>query len=275
MVYKSMTVCLDSGADASRRMDFALSLANQHRAHLTGLYMTYVPVVYYDPYGEWGPLMVKWELEARKKHDLVKERSATIAREAGVSFDWFAYRTNELSAAIAHTRASDLTIMGQRNTAVSETDFGNDFYEGFVLKLGRPILYLPHNGPLPKSFDEVLIAWDGGREATRAITDALPLLKLAKQVTVLTIPENQTNKKDVQQADIVAYLLQHEIKAKVKIREGNSATPADQLLACATELKADLLVMGAYGHHRLTELVLGGTTRAIFKHMSLPVLMSH
>jgi nucleotide-binding universal stress UspA family protein len=273
MSFKSITICLDSRNDASERLDFALKLARQHEAHLTGMYMTYVPVIYYDPYGQWGPIMNQWETEAKKKYEVTKALALKEAEKEGISFDWVGYRSSEMSSALAHARGYDLTILAQRDTSDYDTDFGHDFYEGFVLKLGRPVLYLPHHRPLPTKIERVMIAWDGSREATRAINDALPILKLAKQIRVVTIAEE--SKDASHKVDIKTYLSRHGLAIELEHPESSDMSPAKKLLSRSSELKADLLVMGAYGHHRLTELVLGGTTREILKDMTLPVLMSH
>lgn len=273
MNYKSMTVCLDSRKDAPERLGFAFKLAKQHEAHLTGMYMTYVPVIYYDPYGQWGPIMTQWEADEKKKYEVAKEEASRQAEKEGVSFEWVGYRSSERQQAIAHARGYDLTILAQRDTSDNDTDFGNDFYDGFVLKLGRPVLYLPHHHSLPHRFDRIVIAWDGSREATRAISDALPILKRAKQIRVITIAE--VSKDESHKVDIKTYLTRHGLQIELEQLHSSSVTPAEKLLSRASELKGDLLVMGAYGHHRLTELVLGGTTRAIMKDMTLPVLMSH
>jgi nucleotide-binding universal stress UspA family protein len=143
------------------------------------------------------------------------------------------------------------------------------------MRLGRPVLFLPHSAPLPASFDHIMVAWDGGREAARAMADAMPLLRQAKRVTVLSISKKMDLEHDLPDVDIGAYLAKHEVNVEVERNEDIDVTPAEWLLFRTEELKADLLVMGAYGHSRVTELILGGTTRSVMQKMRLPVLMSH
>ncbi len=275
MSYKSMTVCLDNGAGSSRRLDFALQLAAQYAAHLTGLHITYTPIMVYDPYAEWAPILVEWEAAAEKRQNAAKELFYSVAQKAGVNVDWSGYRSSELQQVIAHARTSDLTIIGQRDPNDIEADLGNRFPEIFVLKLGRPVLFLPWVGPAPKIFNNVLVAWDGGREAARAVADALPFLVNAKQVTVLTILEKIDQENDLPDIDIAAYLAKHDVTVVVERNENIDSAAAGWLLSRAADMNADLLVMGAYGHHRLSELVLGGMTHSILRSMTLPVLMSH
>lgn len=275
MSYKKMTVFLDNSAGSSKRLDFALTLAAQQNAHLTGLYVSYSPNFYYDPYAQWAPVMAEWEASTQKKRDLAKENFYTVAKRAGVNFDWLDYQSTDFRQVLAHARASDLSILGQRNASDIDTDLGENFPERFVFKLGRPVLLVPHTGILPNTLARVVVAWDGGREAARAMADAMPLLKRAQQVTVLTVAEKIDKEHDLPDIDIAAYLARHDVIVEVDRNDDINVAPADWLLYRAGDLKADLLVMGAYGHSRFAELVLGGTTHAMLKKMSLPVLMSH
>lgn len=275
MSYKSMTVCLDNSAGSSRLLEFALTLAAQNNAHLTGLHLTYAPIILSDPYAAWEPTMYEWEESAETKQKLARENFISEAAKAGVNVDFCAYRNTDLRAVIAHARASDLTIVSQRNQADSEGDLGNNFPISFVLKLGRPVLFVPYSGEVSTKFNTIIVAWDGGREAARAMADAMPFLKQARQVKVLSISEHSDEEHDFPDIDIAAYLAKHDVKVDIERNENVHIAPAEWLLARAANHGADLLVMGAYGHNRLTELILGGVTRTIMRKMSLPVLMSH
>ena len=275
MSYKSMTVCLDNSAGSSRLLEFALTLAAQNNAHLTGLHLTYAPIILSDPYAVWEPMMLEWEESAQTKQEHIREKFISEAAKAGVSADFSGYRSTDLDAVIAHARASDLTIVGQRNQGDNEGDLGNNFPISFVLKLGRPILFFPYNGEVSTKFNTIIVAWDGGREATRAMADAMPFLKLAQQVKVLSISEHSDKDHDLPDIDIAAYLAKHGVKVDIERNENVHIAPAEWLLSRAADSAADLLVMGAYGHNRLTELILGGVTRSVMRKMTLPVLMSH
>ena len=275
MSYKSMTVCLDNSAGSSRLLEFALTLAAQNNAHLTGLHLTYAPIILSDPYAVWEPMMLEWEESAQTKQEHIREKFISEAAKAGVSADFSGYRSTDLDAVIAHARASDLTIVGQRNQGDNEGDLGNNFPISFVLKLGRPILFFPYNGEVSTKFNTIIVAWDGGREATRAMADAMPFLKLAQQVKVLSISEHSDKDHDLPDIDIAAYLARHSVKVDIERNENVHIAPAEWLLSRAADSAADLLVMGAYGHNRLTELILGGVTRSVMRKMTLPVLMSH
>jgi nucleotide-binding universal stress UspA family protein len=124
----------------------------------------------------------------------------------------------------------------------------------------------------------VLVAWKPSREATRAVNDALPLLEAADQVTVLVVDTTgpRHHREEAEPGSGIAlHLARHGIKAVVEQTVAAGQSVADAMLSRAAELGCDLIVMGAYGHSRLRELVLGGVTREILRHMTVPVLMSH
>ena len=122
----------------------------------------------------------------------------------------------------------------------------------------------------------MLIGWDGSQVAARAINDAIPLIEGADMLVVMTVDHGGTDVDDgADPADVVSHLAQHGLQATA-LRQGlQEGTIADALLDHATTTQADLLVMGGYGHSRLHEVVVGGTTRAVLRGMTLPVLMSH
>jgi nucleotide-binding universal stress UspA family protein len=120
----------------------------------------------------------------------------------------------------------------------------------------------------------VIVGWDGGIAAARAVGDAIDLLTGATRVDVVTVTSRRADESELPGFDITQHLARHGIKAEVK-RLPAEAEPAATMLAYAKEADADLLVMGGYGHSRLREFVLGGTTRAMLANLALPVLMSH
>jgi len=122
-----------------------------------------------------------------------------------------------------------------------------------------------------------MIAWDAGRESARAVSDALPLLKRAKAVEVAVFNPERRRRDHGEQpgADVSLYLARHGVKVTVAQQSGADFEVGAQVLSRAADTAADLIVMGAYGHSRVRELVLGGVTRTILESMTVPVLMSH
>jgi nucleotide-binding universal stress UspA family protein len=143
-----------------------------------------------------------------------------------------------------------------------------------IFQSGRPVLFLPPARALNR-LERVAVAWDFSREAARALKDALPLLRLANEIHVVSV----TGEKDIAGAatahDLEKYLRGHGLEFRFHREEKAFAPVAERLLDHATAIRADLLVMGAYGHSRFSEFVLGGATRGILHAPPLPVLLSH
>lgn len=147
--------------------------------------------------------------------------------------------------------------------------------EGLIFESGRPVLLLPPEGMAGHRFDDVLIGWDGSRAAARALAEALNLCAHAKTVTVVTVAGDKDLSGTAPSADVVRHLSRHGVAAKcieVPLNEGNAGKA---LTAYCRQSGADLLVMGAYGHTRAREFLLGGATRTVLAEPGLPVLMAH
>jgi nucleotide-binding universal stress UspA family protein len=146
-----------------------------------------------------------------------------------------------------------------------------------LLYCGGPVMIVPYMGPAATFGERVIVAWDASREAARAVNDALPLLKRAKQVGVVSVNPRPWPFAHGEEpgADIGLHLARHGVKVEVQRVEGRDIDTANAILSHVADRSADLLVMGGYGHSRLRELVLGGVTRTILTEMIVPVLMSH
>lgn len=143
---------------------------------------------------------------------------------------------------------------------------------------GRPVLFIPYTGVFPTLGANIMVAWNGSRESARAVHDAMPLLQRAEKVTVVRLNESKDEQgaNRIPGADIALLLARHDVKAEVAaIDDINDVPMGDMLLTGAADLGADLIVMGAYGHSRWQELVMGGATRTMLASMPIPVLMSH
>jgi len=281
MSYKDLLVVLDSEPASRGRIDLAAALAERFAAHLVGLYPLPIPEApshfgYYDP-----TLLDPFFRELREKSQEVcgKEREAFehAASLRGLSAEWRVVDAWAESDPALHARYADLTILGQLNPDGGDTELMRPRPEHATLASGRPILVVPYAGRYETVGRRVLIGWSATREAARAVNDAMPLLAGAEIVTVLTIDarEGPDAHGELPGADISLHLARHGVKAEIE-RTVSAGIPAgDVLLSRAADLGADLLVIGAYGHSRVRELLLGGVTRSILQSMTLPVLMSH
>ena len=169
-------------------------------------------------------------------------------------------------------RAFDVAVIEQSGGRL-ETE--NDLeIEAALFGSGRPILVVPYIHQAPFRLDRVILAWDGSASAARALGDAMPLLAKAKEIHVLCVAKARERGPAEAGASIERHLSRHGLPAEFKLLISD-VDPANTLLSYASDLSADLLVMGGYGHSRYRELLMGGVTRAILETMTLPVLMSH
>jgi nucleotide-binding universal stress UspA family protein len=281
MNYKDLLVVLDSEASALGRLDLAAALAERFEAHLVGLYPLPIPdpprhLGYYDP-TLLDPFFHGLRERARDAADKQREVFEHVASLRGLSVEWRVIAEGPEADAALHARYADLAILGQLDPDRGGADTIRPRPEQVALASGRPILVIPYAGQFDNVGRRVLIAWNATREATRAVNDAMPLLTAAELVTVLTIDprEGPQGHGELPGADISLHLARHGVKAQVERTVAADLPVGELLLSRAADLGADLLVMGAYGHSRARELLLGGVTRTLLRSMTLPVLMSH
>lgn len=176
---------------------------------------------------------------------------------------------------IEATRRSDLAIVGQADRQTHHGRAPADLVEQVVVNGGRPVLILPHSGmssALPPG-QRILVAWNGGRESTRAVNDAIPFLQRADDTVVMAMNPPETPMLDG--AGLCDHLLCHGVTAQRDTVEVKDIGVAETILSRCTEYSADLLVMGAFGHYGFPHLLRGGVTRDILVQMTIPVLMAH
>ena len=238
MAIKDIVVHIDNSKICVSRLETAVNLALAHDAHLTG-----VCVVSHS--------RIPGYVEAQIPTDVLEAQSAAAKEmaEQGKKVFLDAVDKNKLAgecrivegdlidALSLHGRYSDLLVVSQRDP---DTDFApGDMPDRLILSVGRPVIFVPYVGRYPTVGQNFMVAWDASRLATRAVNDALPILQAAQKVSILALNPHG----------------------------------GDQGLG--EVVGADMIVMGAYGHRRLRELVLGGVTHHLLGHMTSPVLMSH
>ena len=175
------------------------------------------------------------------------------------------------------SQCADLVILGQINPDHPPPPGGRQLVEDILMTLGRPILVIPYIGRFETLGTKILVGWNNSREAARAVNDAIPLLANSASVTILEVDPigRKPAINGATGADVARHLARHGINAQPARTVMASISVPDVLLSYATDVSADLLVVGGYGHSRLRELILGGVTRDLLRHMTLPVLMSH
>ncbi len=290
MSYKSILVHIDDSKRNAARLDFAIDMAIAHKAHLTGVYVLRPPTAVL--YAEGGMPVEFYEKEAAATQDLADKAKAAFEKRLGkesLSFEWRQGQGDHAEVITTNARYADITIMGQTDLEDTSSSTPPDLAELIALSSGRPILTVPFAGTFKFGQPHIMVAWNGSREATRAVHDTLPLLQSAKKVTVLVVSQKKEAEGHGEQpgADIALYLARHGVKAEAHFVVAPHDSSAGhrfslpkidvggEVLSRAADFGADMIVMGAYGHSRLRELVLGGVTHHVFRHMTVPVVVSH
>jgi nucleotide-binding universal stress UspA family protein len=279
MSYRSIVVHLDTSERAHPRLELALRVAKQFGAYLTGMFSVFMPDrrSFYVLAGSAEYYSSQEKLRNERRGAIERLFHAELGR-AKVAGDWVTTDECPNLAVQRLGRTADLIIASQDNPDDPEAYVGDHFPENLLMSTGRPVLMVPYVGTFPSLGSDVMVAWDGSREATRAVHDALPFMQHAKKTTVVTVNGTKDEPADSRPpgADIAAVIARHGVKVEViNIDAATGASIGDALLSHASDLGANLIVMGAYGHARWQELVMGGATREILKSMTLPVLMSH
>jgi nucleotide-binding universal stress UspA family protein len=270
---KNLLVFVDDQPRCAPRLELAAQLARRHDAHLTGIHV-------------YRPLSIPPALdgvvvdEILLAEDEISQQVAAAAealfseamRREGLRHDWRVERSAAPGRAAFHARAADLAILGQVSSGAESLVMP----EEVAFLSGRPVLVVPGAGRFARVAENPIVAWKPGREAARAVHDALPLLAAAGKATILVVDPDEESEGETPGDELALHLSRHGVKATVDRAYTEGGTPvADVILSRAADLGADLLVMGCYGHARLREMILGGVTRDILGAMTLPVLMSH
>nr|WP_315218568.1 universal stress protein [uncultured Duganella sp.] len=281
MSYKTILVHADQSSHAPARMALAARLALACDAHLSALACTGISR-YAQPGapGHQGPLVPetldRWRAQARASLAALE----TIAARAGLEPPTLSLldATPE-EGLMLRAPYCDLLVLSQTDPHETSPGIIRDLPQDLLLHCGRPLLLAPCRELAPGTaapFHHPLLAWDGGRRAARAISDALPLLRMADAVTLLVLNAEQRPAAHGMEpgADMALLLARHGVRVEV-VREYTTVEIGAALLCVAAELSCDLLVMGGYGHRRARETLLGGATRTVLTEMTLPVLMAH
>jgi nucleotide-binding universal stress UspA family protein len=272
---KTLLVHLDDSARSAARLDYALETAARHDAHLICVYAVCEAPA--DPLLMDGEDIWSRSREAQRSANKTNAhaRFVAAAARAGVSAEWRAPDGAPTPTAIMHARHADLLILGQDDPDDRNAFVARHFLDDVIIGSGRPAIVLPYAGAVHSRMDSVMIAWDGGRESARAAMDALPLIRRASFVTVVTM-ERDAHHREPAGIDVAAWLQRHGIEAGFAAIPGiSNAHAGTTLLNTLADRHIDLLVMGAYGHARAQERILGGVTRTLLQSMTRPVLMSH
>jgi len=278
MSLRQITVLVDQGAASGLRARAAADLAKRHGARLTGVFLTSEYVRQYMAAESLAALLPDVVQQVLTGHEAAVIKIADEARaqfedacgQSGVAHDWRLVSGDSPQPFLAVARRSDLTIV-PRHAKACLSEHGLSAAQ-VALASGGPVLITPDEDYAPPMGRRVLVAWDGGREAARALNDAWPILEQAESVHVLTVSPDGGAEPD----GLLAALLEgHGIKAQMITDPSQDESAVDVIERQIAEQGADLLVMGLYGRPRLQELILGGVSRAMVAAGPVPIFASH
>ena len=278
MSFKTIAVHLDDRPRCAIRVTLAASLAARFEGKLVGITPTGVPDVILGMNTALpdGLEVVGLSLaHLRKRAEATAQAFEAQCKALGIRAESRLVVEEALDAMVEHGRCSDLIVVGQTDRHQAPDGLALDFPQQALLHAGPPVLIVPYAGVFASIGQNVLVAWKGTREAANALRNALPLLRSAKRVSLVEVgdaPERPAGDDSLVSAK--AWLESHGIEVQAH-RELALAAVGAQLLARAAAIGADLIVCGGYGHSRLREWMLGGVTRHLLEHMTVPVLFSH
>ncbi len=271
---REIVVHLTGSSEDAIRLAYADGMARLFTAHLTGLQVHVLPEILSltDPSGSafLRELIVQSDKEAEAVTARLNEQLSALGPHAELRrLDLFPGQIGNMLA--AESRTADLFI-GTR--PYGDPAKSAHIEEAVLFRSGRACVFLPPQIGSEAKFGTVLVGWKNTREAARAVAEAVPLLQQADNVIVVLVEEAGYRHGDTSATDIGRYLSRHGINAEIRVIT-DSPVPGAALLREASASGANLLVMGAYGHSRLQELVLGGATRDVLANATIPVLMAH
>jgi nucleotide-binding universal stress UspA family protein len=279
MKYKNILIHLDHSSGCANRLEIAFGLARKFDAQVTGLFV--VPNYIVPSYVE---AQISVDLITDVTEKAMAKASETLAgyqkqaEDAGVDMQGHVIEGQLIPILREHSKYADLLVLGQDHP----DDPDNASYglaDALLFEGGCACLMVPHSGKLATPGERVLLTWNATRESARALREAMPLLSSAETVVVLSSEPNNGDddlaRGHPHARELDRFLRSHGIESVSSGISDPDLNTTDAIIGQAVEMNADLIVMGAYGHARLREIILGGVTRDLLKQSQLPLLLAH
>jgi nucleotide-binding universal stress UspA family protein len=280
MIQDLMLPITDTSGDPNA-ISAAIALAAAYEAHLSVVQPVNLPLPISSP---WGitPDFMQSEMYEELRAEAAEKAAKLRARLDPENASW-EVRVDEAlfvdppHAMARQARYADLGVMTAPQQGADDRAIARAFFSSMLFESGRPVLVIPPHHPIELPFRHVVLAWKPSRESTRALHDALTLLAGATSIDVVTVDPELSDDAHGEDpgVDIATHLARHDLRVNVVNLPRSGQTVANALLRHAAETEAQLLVAGGYGHSRLREWVLGGTTRELLQAIHLPILFSH
>jgi nucleotide-binding universal stress UspA family protein len=276
MALKSILLHLDRDRRNDARARMAIDLAARHQAHLIGLFAYSEPLHYGLAPAEASlmqEIIDRAEKEALEAGKVLRAEFEIAAAAAGLSFEWHYEAGDTYAELVRHAYHSDLVVLGQFDPKEANPFVSPTLADDVVMAASCPVLVVPSSGASEGVGRKVMVAWNGSRESSRSVRDAMPILESADRVVVYCVDPPGAGQRSG--SEIATHLARHGVSVEGARTVDDGTEVGQALLAAAADRAIDLLVMGAYGHTRIREYLLGGVTRAILRHMTVPILLSH
>lgn len=276
MTIATVMVCLSLEQSNQARLEVAAELAERFGAGLIGIAAAqFAPPLYFADGEQAQRLLDQGEASIGQRLKELEEQFRQVAKTRAPFIDWRNALDFPARFILREARCADILVTGGPSPAFSDA-FALASPKDLVMQAGRPLLVVPDNANW-LDLRSVLVAWKDTAEARRAVADSLPLLGLAKEVTIAEILEEGDSRGAAEQriGDVVAWLARHDIAASMRVEDRREGGVTAALEAVAGGVGAGLIVAGAYGHSRFRELILGGMTQHLTTQSVRCVLLSH
>ena len=275
MEFRDILVYLDDGDSNLERIKTAFTLAESSKAHLVGVTLSSLKPAHLK-ISDKKVLAETCKQEAEKR---VSE-FAKLAEEAGIKASTRIIHRDKAAAALRLAQVArnfDLVILRQANPKNPNRETVEEIAQQVILHSGRPVFFMPYIGAHRIPCKNAMIAWDGTPTATRAVHDALPLLKTVATVYILVVQEGKkkTAPGELLADDLASHLQHHDVNAVVKRVSSGTFDTQTVILNQIADNDIDILIMGGYGTPNLKQQIFGGVTRSLLSTMLIPVIMSH
>lgn len=273
---RDIVVNLSSDVTRDATADYAISAADTLKAHLLGVAFAYEAAILGSPFdGPGASIVDTWQDENKRAAQQAKVRFDEAARRAGISGESRVIVSGIVASGSSFgeiARSYDLSIVAQATpgNGLAETEI----IHAALFQSGRPVLVVPYIQKSAFKIDHVIVCWDGSSNAARAVADALPLLEKAEKIDVVTF-EKQERRNELVGVEIAEHLARYGLHVELKSIVSLDVDVPNAILSYAADSSADLIVMGGYGHSRIREFILGGTTDSMLRTMTVPTLLSH
>ncbi len=265
MTFKTIVAIVQGEKDEDRLLDCVLPIATHFKSHVIGVHAEAMPVAYTTPMGFPDAEFIQVSNERNEKRATeLGQRYASRCLAEGVSAEWRSLESfsgDSALSSLSSARCADLVVAVQSDPEGDSISSAN--LESLLFEAGRPVLFIPYAAPTNGTFQKILIAWNGSREAARAVFDALPFIMDADEIEVLVVDpdDNVELDPDTAGAEIAASLARHGVHATVVNQRSAGLSVGTVIENRTAESKPDLIVMGAYSHSWLREFLFGGVTQ--------------